>query len=946
MIINRINNWMTNYQDKAMHHLEQLNVDPALSKIIQPSMDEMNTDIGDIAFEEDDNFYLIGSNYTFEDFQRFITLQVSKYQTFSRSKFAPDLDLIEMNLACQFLSGKIHGVRQMTKFMVDLPLLDDDTESSGVDSISKLNDQPLVSQSIKDLTRISSRLSDGYKQAFTVQLTRDFERECSRLRQEELEYISRIFTSLIGRMIKSNTIALQLLNSSIIESCAMFGIDTSDIPTLMANHLNHATLANIRGVAQIIVDTYLKFGYLYSDIIDEPPGAPNIEVTNHFETLKQSLIREATESKDSTANWIEYVQAIIQLLSSLESKVALRVAQFDTPLLQHIQLHLKGIPASLALANATSLGLIISFATLDTFSNDGYLPISYFPLFMRTMHEILSQLTIISEQGNRDAPPYQELYIYTPPNQTPSKVEAAEPDIVEDAIFDPSMLAPIEQPRSHLLDDAPDPSHVPDIDQSSSQLIRIRPVAYSPIHCLLEWLRHVPEIRHLSIDAAQHLGPLSRTFAQFWGLCFREANQELVVSTLYNELMNFSKAVKSGHNAFIRHFFKSIGHLFTEFGELFDMYAVCKCTCGTSPKRKKKSSFFVISKHDNKPATATLPDRSKKRPICNCPDINIDVKEQPPYLFIFPGEERGVVSSIELGIDKYTLHSVLFEDHDTNNELERYNIIIRDTDGSFNISSSEEMSKPQNHPILLIYSLDQRVSLSSVTTKSTSTSATQDPPSSSSYTVLSDPSSDDISTTLGSSSLQLPIGDTQSSATALSSFSSKPDKWTNDDFLDWVLSPTLVFKDAELLHDVLFENDVNTFKIAYALTALGGTLEKLLLKNGISQDTIIEFNRRLDDQYKRDSKIPDQQTIVKDDLDLRNKFIQIGFHTKSIDGLLASMREMEIPRVSTLKGCLSDPKHDDEVKLSSTYKQFIKYSLEDNHNNNNNNNNNNNKSNN
>ncbi|EFA82922.1 hypothetical protein PPL_03700 [Heterostelium album PN500] len=505
LIINLINNWMDNTQAKAINLRSQVRMTPMYSEIIEGVNQGIKQDFGDINFEiGHENFFLIGTTFTVKDFQNFMVKSVLQYQSFDRSQFKPNISDIERKLVSQFVSGKITGGKQLAQYAVDFPYLNSEAPNPGLANQQENNNNNifsktnLIPESIKELIEVNKKLDDVFNESSNIEP--QFNRLCFKFQAEELEVLCRYLMSLTLRINQNYTKGVTKIEMS--HSIIDIGEELllkATIPDSIKSLFQKANISSLKFFNQRFINVYLSFGYLYSNCIEEPC---KYEATfiEFFDNMRNNLLSEAKES-NSYLKSIEYLHEIIERLSSTKSQEALKTPNIDTPLIHHFKTFLQDLIHPIV----STIYPTIQSMVLDK------IPITYYPYFMRTIHDVLSNLKIIHKESNSNAGEYREYHRLDdapkPQEETPRETEPTPEEEEEEEVpvddEDDTYGANNKNANEDFGDQQQQQNDFVDDDNNNTQKERfnrpIKPVAKcSYFHTILNWIRFKQENTKIS----------------------------------------------------------------------------------------------------------------------------------------------------------------------------------------------------------------------------------------------------------------------------------------------------------------------------------------------------------------------------------------------------------------------------------------------------------------
>ncbi|GAM22490.1 hypothetical protein SAMD00019534_056650 [Acytostelium subglobosum LB1] len=551
LLISLIDNWMAKMQANAIQLRDDI-VEKTGSDMFRAIIEGDHTDdIGNISFGFGENFMLIGSNIDVSHFQQFMYNSFAKYQSFDRTSFKPDLRTIENQLIILFASGKIlpsgtHFSHYKTDFpfLVDMPA---DPNDLLLDGPVKL----LIPESLKELIEIKSALNT---QVFGLECLNEnvriqFVGKCSKLHAEELESFCRYLVSLILRTIHvQNLDALQAL--TIAEAATTVQLHNK-APASVIQLLQKIPAVCLKEVVELFKQIYLGFGYLYADTIDEPVK-PDPEVLEHFTKMRDNLFSETNFDLDNHIHnrlieWVNYLQDIIQRLQSPKCREELKKVQAESSLLDHVGRFLRNM-------NYQSPSAIYKDYQLMTVCTTKIIPVAYFPLFMRTIHEVLSNLKVKSHTKQTDE--WKEMFMSNFDDEVPKKLpvpddEDEDSELEEQYIFGqdgaegPDM--PVPNPDDVPIAEPEEEEEEESVEEDDEELEKFyRPIKETQdepsLHCLLNWLRFIPgnPLAMNNTTKQKEYSHVIERFRNFFYECQQKSTTEIDIKDLYDFLFKES----------------------------------------------------------------------------------------------------------------------------------------------------------------------------------------------------------------------------------------------------------------------------------------------------------------------------------------------------------------------------------------------------------------------
>ncbi|KYQ93119.1 hypothetical protein DLAC_05744 [Tieghemostelium lacteum] len=360
--------------------------------------------IGDI--ETGDNFLLIGSNFTPETFQSYLLNKISHFQSFERDKLTPNLTTIQsqMNISCITTIVKCYSLLKSlkSKFPFNEPERFNLKELD-IESITPSK----VPQSIKDLQSVTEQVNSlEFKKDCDEQLMIDLTSLCKGhdLLDDVARYLGNTCCKINNE--KENP------NSDI--SIAEYTGGDSAISTEILNALNNIPLKSLLKVCDLVINEYLSCGYLYSNLIPEfTIHPPKQQFNAFFIDLKTKLVSEICNSNLKLNTYIEFLKKILTKFTSNESIQSIRANPNGT-------FYDKVIDICQSTPNPFLQTEIKSMC-------DRKMPMSVYPLFMRSIHDTLS-VALSKIEEIESSKPYKEPFIidFLEPYQLDEKEEVEE----------------------------------------------------------------------------------------------------------------------------------------------------------------------------------------------------------------------------------------------------------------------------------------------------------------------------------------------------------------------------------------------------------------------------------------------------------------------------------------------------------------------------------------
>ncbi|GAM21338.1 hypothetical protein SAMD00019534_045130 [Acytostelium subglobosum LB1] len=943
LIINLVNSWMDNTQSKAIKHRDEIKprLSPLLSKVTEGNTNMNEIDIGNITFSPGENFYLVGSNYTVDDYRRFIYKSIAQFQTFTRDKFVPMFDNIESNLAYQFVSGKIEGGKQLQQYIVDFPFLDKTASKKMTAAISNNNDvemsdasikaplvPSLIPESVRDLLNIREKLDDKFALDLPDGVRIPLENKCnSKLHPEELETLCRFFTSLIARMINHTQ---QLgeqdnINKSVMEVCAGFGMDTQ-LPHKINQDLSKVSLFCVKTISQLVVNGYLRFGHLYANTIPEP-ALQDQSIIEHLETNSARLLEEATKDSSTILNWINHLQEVIQKLSSKESREILKQTQPDSLLIAHIT-PLLGTITNPPPTTAAPFQSLIRDKT----------PVAYYPVLMRTMHEILSMLKLQNQDLTKET--YVEPYLpqdYVVPQAEQANSQQASMDdtkmVLDDEAVKESDVEPAlendEDEDEEIVDKQGDGMVVGDndndiqdqddthpgaedfgeiktealvVDQDPSE-INLRPLKivqdHPYIHCFLNWLRYKPEFISTVVDDEDNeYAELAKETHLFLQECQKISAAEIDIGPLYRKFVDVFEDTPSMGDFFMQ-FLKVISGFDPRNKDLIigKTQAVCS-NCNLPFKKETTESEFIfedLNKGKEEDISVRLQNIFKlkmknKRQCARCAGsfpLATALLESPQYIFI----------SIQrfTSPEEKTYNRIKFD-----NQIDISKSFITDKSITYTIHSIVCHEDEPNNPEGGSYSIHiKNTNEQYIRCTNRNTLVNKD----------------EYQETLETNCVMLVYS---KAFVALD----------NDSFLKWITNLAEIdnIETRSMIAKILNANGIDTFRIAIALHS---DLREMLQPH-VTPDTIDIFIGQLEMVKNKNPSLCNTVAQTLEDDRFLDWVKTIGINTKSVDTVIDKLSTNDV-RTFSAANTIDIKSFVEEIGLTSTCSKFLALSLQDLH---------------
>ncbi|EGG20336.1 hypothetical protein DFA_07460 [Cavenderia fasciculata] len=544
-IIRLINNWMTDTQGKVVSKITIAPKSALFASILEKMTDRLQTmDIGEIPFDYGDNYLLLGSNFEVADYQKFLIESVSHYHQFQRTNFHPNLALIQQKLIYKFASGKSTG-RQLKNFTGEFPFKRV-TESKD-QTIEKLPHSRLVPEPIKNLIDMKDQLESRiYAHEIEVSIFAPITATCrSKLSSVKLESFANSLVSTITRLVHKEKDA-EDIGLPIMHFNSKFGIDNTNIPSQITKLLESIKINNIKTLADIVIQGYLSYGYLYSNVTKEPTD-PNPDFIDHLNQMKNYYITAISGGGGlQIYKGIQYLKGIVQDLCSQECINDIKKSQPDH--------HLK-----LLFSHINNSSTPLDFIKVEEMTSPT-LPMSYYAYFMRTLHEILSILYLDSQNSQNQIKEYNEPFITQFNDHTKKLKEKEEEEKTKQQLdeSDEEVLTIEEKqgegeeeqekknPELNFKyydnnycfldeDDTKEEEEEQAIENEFNFSLRpILPIKNVDIvHCLFNWIRYANHNIPMMISKQKDLGPLSSLFQRFWSRCQKNQTSPIDISKLY-----------------------------------------------------------------------------------------------------------------------------------------------------------------------------------------------------------------------------------------------------------------------------------------------------------------------------------------------------------------------------------------------------------------------------
>ncbi|GAM22494.1 hypothetical protein SAMD00019534_056690 [Acytostelium subglobosum LB1] len=295
-------------------------------------------------------------------------------------------------------------------------------------------------------------------------------------------------TVIENKLILHN-IELDVKNNMLGQVSNLVGLPCSMLPPGVATLLENIPATSLRSTTMLFIEVYLSYGHIYPNIINEPQ-IPDQLVINHFKRLGITLQKEFTDPEHIKA-LSTYLKEIIKVLSSQASLDLIRTARIDDKLITHLEDVLKGLPPSPSSSYKDFKSMSnVPRATMPSI----IIPLTYFPMFMRTIHGVLSNLTIKSYTTSTEK--WKE-YDSINNDEDDKPLPADEEEAGEENHDYPDETGDAKQDQDGD-DDTVHEDNGDDeepLDEVNEKLVKtFKPLDKCPyFHCLVEWLRFIPQ---------------------------------------------------------------------------------------------------------------------------------------------------------------------------------------------------------------------------------------------------------------------------------------------------------------------------------------------------------------------------------------------------------------------------------------------------------------------
>eukprot|EP01132_Coremiostelium_polycephalum_P003790 gene3790-4715_t len=545
-------------------------------------------DLSNMSFDSDDNSLFIGSHFTPIDFQAFLAKMVSRFQTFSREQFNPDWKSIELKTIYTFLSGKSYS-NSFAIFMKEFPFKPNHVGKPSMVE-KKENFTKIVPVSIKELQSLLCKLDSNFNQSLGDN-TQVFAHHCKTTHHEQLEFLCRFLSSTIVFILNETKIPIvALLEMSILE----FAKSTQCIPIdhiedRLLIQIDRIKINSIHKAAEITIEGYLSFAYLYNSIVDDPKGLLNLEYTRHMEQFKSNILQEAL-GDGLIVEFIQFFKEIIKRLTSEETKARLKQNAVNDLFYESVSDQLSNLVCP------------SKYYTIQTMFPKN-LTIIYFAPFMRNIHEILSTLYIQSQETNAVEfyKEYNGANDNEPIPENPNEDDDAQADQIFNEIEEEEAEIPVkpwfggidevgdeEAPEEEELEEFRHYVSVrpikPLIEKKQSDTPYLQVLKYVP--CLFNWIRYLPE--KISITRSKNYETLFQRYIQFQSDCSKYYKSQIDIQKLWEQFVFKFENVNSFENQFltltsILSVLSKLDNSQSDIKNLFMATTSKKCPCGDPP---------------------------------------------------------------------------------------------------------------------------------------------------------------------------------------------------------------------------------------------------------------------------------------------------------------------------------------------------------------------------
>ncbi|KYQ93487.1 hypothetical protein DLAC_06181 [Tieghemostelium lacteum] len=498
-IIDVIDTWMLKTQSECLNFVNdpENTISDSIKSITNGFKSKHREhDISDIPLEYGDNFMLMGSDFNVDSFKRHLEKLFSLYQSMEKSKFKPDLHSIQNQLIVSYLSGKVMG-SQLKSFRGVFPF-----KKQIKLKATKVEKNIKVPQSIKDIQSILSRFNDTTEiDLKSIDSTNQIQKLLGLCNNHDtLDLIARYLSrSCITIINQQKEIYENQLSQDIYEFTG-----ESSLPSDIISILRNIPLGSLISVCNRVIDEFLSYGYLYSNLIPELPQHVGKENKNFFHNLKFNLIELVSQCNDPQLlkSYIEFLKTILTKLTS--NHVVQSIRSNINVLFYQKAIHVGEIESP----------FIIPFESFY----DRKMSISVYPLFLRTIHEILSYV-LEKFETVENFTKYQE------PFNNLTTIDQS--DIVHEVTMEEASVNQISQPDSEVIyseyavthdfmeeldsdDEQEDGEELSNDDVNmyqtygtNSHTEHLRPIKLLEkqdpnfSHCIFNWLRYIPEFDNI-----------------------------------------------------------------------------------------------------------------------------------------------------------------------------------------------------------------------------------------------------------------------------------------------------------------------------------------------------------------------------------------------------------------------------------------------------------------
>ncbi|GAM26696.1 hypothetical protein SAMD00019534_098710 [Acytostelium subglobosum LB1] len=699
-IIDLINTWMQNTQQKILDDLNNASEETIFGSIINGYGGEKSmrgTKIDEVPSEYGDNYLLIGANIDTQRFYDFLSGAIAKYHSFTRSEFKPNMKMIESKLICSFLSGKVYraNLERFNMFPIAHAVVAEDNDPQ-----SGMNPNTLMSESIKSLISLNMKLLAPWRKPISKTCHTLLTSHChSKSSHKEMESLCQYFNMAITHLLRHNHYEEQLDNNiTVHEFTQSKRIGHDNLPGDFLSVLESVSLNSIHTVTSLVIKEYLMYSYLYADTIRQPVN-PEL---GSFNLLKDKLLADLNTSPDA---WKQYLHTVIHRLNSPDCKEDIKKVQPNEPLRNLLDKYVPSTHEEFKMPPSKT------FNTHRDIVEVG-LTLNYYPILMRTLHDVLSTVYISS----LDAPSaeFKELH--------GSELE----------IDDPMDTA---RPTSSAAEDAEMSARAP--DHNDADAIDRAPKSHGLIHpikppqgnelatCLFNWLRFLPSPPQYHSNKSF----IASLIDHFKKDCI-DPDQPINVDMLFTELAKGAEQPNNAAPEYPGCLLMSILDQVTKKDDLFEATIMKECDkCENSWLTQSNIMFRCHSNNQHDDINNTIRDSIKDDASNQCPNCHLPpvqtLERHPQYVFVELDRmniiDQSTMTVLTLSdyyqsdfIISYQLQSFIFKE----DSVQGYTLVVNSNDNQVLLCSSHSIQRVsrddcpdvfQKAPLLLMYKFDDKV---------------------------------------------------------------------------------------------------------------------------------------------------------------------------------------------------------------------------------------------